>query len=133
MSKITGLGMSLTVDNSAGTGKDISEDVNTFTINQSRELIDVTGLDKEAYERLGGLKDAELQLSGAFDPTADKSHAVFSNQDNSRTFVLVFPGSVATFTLEAVIESYEVQRGNDGALTWSVTARIADGTTGQWT
>jgi len=133
MSKITGLGMTLTVDDSGGDARDISEDVNTFTINQNRALIDVTGLDKHAFERLGGLKDAELQLAGPFDPTSNKQHDVFSDQDNSREFILIYPDTVATFTLQAVIESYSVSRGADGALTWQVTARIADGTTGQWT
>lgn len=133
MSKITGLGMTLTVEDSGGMARDISEDVNNFTINQNRALIDVTGLDKFAFERLGGLKDAELQLSGTFDPGENKSHDVFSDQDNPREFVLAFPDATATFTLTAVIESYNVARGADGALTWAVTARIADGTTGQWT
>lgn len=133
MAKIAGLGMTLTVEDSGGMARDISEDVMTFNIVQNRALIDVTGLDKEAFERLGGLKDAELQLGGAFDPGSNKQHDVFSDLDEPREVVITYPGTVATFTLTAVVESYNVSRGNDGALTWQATMRQSDGTTGQWT
>lgn len=132
MAKITGLNMTLTVEDSGGMARDISEDVMSFNIVQNRALIDVTGLDKEAFERLGGLKDVELSLTGAFDPGSNKQHDVFSDMDEPREFVITWPGTAATFTLTAVIESYNVSRGNDGALTWTATARQADGTTGQW-
>lgn len=132
MAKISGLGMSLTCEDSGGVARDISEDVMTFTSNQSRALIDVTGLDKEAFERLGGLKDFEFQFSGSFDPGSNKSHDVFNDLDNLREVVLEYPSAVATLTITVALESYNVSRGNDGALTWTVTARTADGTVGVW-
>jgi len=131
MAKITGLGMTITVEDSAAMARDISEDINTFNIVENNELIDVTGVDKFARERLVGLADAELQISGPFDTGTNKAHDVFKDKTNAREFVLTW-ADMTEYTLTAVIESYNVVRGDNGAMTYSVTARQADGTTGQW-
>jgi hypothetical protein len=111
--------------------RDISEDINTFNIVENNEMIDVTGVDKFARERLTGLADAELSISGPFDTGTNKAHDVFKDKSNPREFVLTW-ADMTEYTLTAVIESYNVTRGDNGAMTYQVTARQADGTTGQW-
>lgn len=129
MSKLTGLGMTFSAEDSSNTPVNIENDVNDFNANQSRALIDVTGIDKDAFERLGGLKDAELDIKGTFNPAL--SHLVFSDTDNLREFIITYPGP-SVLTITVAIESYNVQRANNGALTWQVKAKIADGSTPAW-
>lgn len=125
MAKTTGLFMGLTVEDSGAVARDIANDVTTINVNSTRSLIDVTGIDVDAMERLAALRDAEITLSGVFNPAANKSHDVFKNLDELREFVITYTG--ATLTLTLAIESYNLQRGNDGGLTWNVTARSAGG------
>jgi hypothetical protein len=131
MSKLSGIPVQLSVDNSAGAAKDISNDVNTFTVNTSRGEFDMTGLDKAAIERLLLLADAELSLTGTFNP--DLSHLVFRDHGvgNPREVTVVYPGGGAldTLIMNLVFSSYNVSRGADGALTWTSTGKLADGTT----
>ncbi len=130
MAKTTGLFMGLSVEDSGGTPRDIANDVMTINVNSTRSLIPVTGIDVDAMERLAALRDAEVQMTGVFNPEADKSHDVFKDLDNLREFIITYTG--ATLTLTLALESYNLQRGNDGGLTWQVTARSAGGTV-EWT
>ncbi len=131
MSKLSGLGMSLSVDDSGGTPVDISNDVNSFNVKTSRGEQDVTGLDKEAMERLLLLGDAEISLNGTFNPTL--SHTVFKNIGTifagqvGRTVTIGYPGPVG-LAMEMVFTDYNIDRGNDGALTWTATGKLANGT-----
>lgn len=130
MAKTTGLFMGLTVQDSGGVARDIANDVMTINVNSSRALIAVTGIDVDAMERLAALRDAEVSLTGVYNPAANKSHAVFKNLDNLRQFIITYTG--ATLTLTLAIESYVLARAADGGLTWTVTARSAGGTV-SWT
>lgn len=136
MSKITGLGMQLEVDDSAGSPQDISNDVSEVTVNTSRGSQDVTGLDKEAFERLLLLADASVSLKGTFN--AVLSHSVFKDfgtlfaGEVGRTVTLTYPGAVV-LELELVFENYNVVRGADGSLTWTVSGKLSDGTVPNWT
>lgn len=125
MAKQTGLFMGLTVEDSGHVARDIANDVSTINVNSTRSLIDVTGIDVDAMERLAALRDAEVSMSGTANFAANKSHDVFKNLDELREFVINYQG--ATLTLTLAIESYNLQRGNDGGLTWNVTARSAGG------
>lgn len=130
MAKTTGLFMGLTVEDSLGVARDIANDVMTLNVNSTRSLINVTGIDVDAMERLAALRDAELSLTGVFNPDANMSHDVFKDLDELREFVVTYTG--ATLTLTLALESYNLSRANDGGLTWQVTARSAGGTV-SWT
>lgn len=130
MAKETGLFMGLTVQDSGGMARDIANDVQTITANQTRALIDDTGIDVDAMERLAGLRDADISMTGTFNPEADHSHDVFKNLDVLREVVISYTG--ATLTLTCAIESYNVVRAANGALTWTVQMRSAGGVV-SWT
>jgi len=130
MSKLTGIPSKIEVDNSAGVAKDISNDVTSFTLNTSRGEQDVTGLDKSALERLLLLGDAELALTGVFNEAL--SHQVFRDcgVGNPRETTVTLTGGCALdhAVLNLTYSSYIVSRGTDGALTWTVAGKLADGT-----
>jgi len=135
MAKITGLPVSITLDNAAGVAKVITNDVTSCSVTTSRATQDITGLDKYAIERLLLLADAKITMTGVFNTAADMSHAVLStaistNPLVTRTLAIGYTG--ATLTLETVVENYDVNRAADGSLVWSSTLSQCNGTAPVW-
>ena len=134
MAKMSGIPVVLTVANSNGGVVDISNDVNSVTLNTSRGEQNITGLDKEAIERLLLLTDAELGLTGVFNEAL--SHRVFRDcgAGNPRAVSITLPGGGAldVLALNLVFSSYVVSRGADGALTWTAPGKLADGAVPGW-
>jgi hypothetical protein len=72
--KQTGLG-----DNCYISGYNLSGDVGSLgRIGGGPALLDVTGIDKSAFERLGGLRDGGVDFSAFFNPAAGQAHPVLS-------------------------------------------------------
>ena len=136
MAKSSGITASVTVDDSGGTGRDISNDITSFSFNTPRGVQDVTGVDKSAFERLLLLSDAQFTLNGVFNPATNKSHDVLKTVPTqagtiTRTVVIGFSAG-GTATAECVITDYNLSRGQDGSLTWSAPCQLANGTALSW-
>lgn len=135
MSKQTGLGDQLLVEDSGGTARDISNDVTNHTLNLPQNLQDVTGLDKSAMERLALLNDGQIQISGVFNPAANMSHDVFKSKANVRTVTYRVGGNTngnPQVSMDMLVENYNLSRGADGSLTWQASLSLADGTVPTW-
>ena len=136
MAKESGIGMTVTIDESDGNARDISNDITSVQFNTSQGLQDVTGLDKSAIERLGLLRDGELVLNGVFNDDSSKSHEVFKDYYTpvsgtaGRTVALAHSGQ--SVSMDMAIESYNLNRASDGSLTWTATLRLDSGTTPTW-
>lgn len=132
--KVTGLGATVTVDVSGGTGTDISNDVSDFSFATPRAVGEVTGVDKSAIERLPLLADFSVTMKGTFNPSL--SHTVFDDictTTVTRTVVLALNSTpAATLTAECLLTDYQVDRGNDGKLGWTVPGVLANGTAAAW-
>lgn len=136
MAKISALTTTVTIDDANGSGRDISADVTSLSINTSRGEQDITGLDKSAMERLLLRSDTTVALQGVYDPGSNLAHAVFSTVGTqagtvTRTAVIGFP--IGTATVETVPSNYNLNVGADGAVTWSVDLHTANGTAIAWT
>lgn len=133
MAKVSGLGSTVTVDNSSGAGKDISTDVTEFNFATPKAVTDITGVDKSAMERLALLSDFSLSLKGQFDIGANLSHAVLSDIQTgvSRTVAIITGG--ATMTAECLFTDYQVARTNAGDLNWSAPGVLSNGVAPAWT
>jgi hypothetical protein len=121
----------LSLDSAAPSLTDIRNDVTNFNFAMPRGVQDTTGVDKSAYERLLLLADFSGSLNGVFNVST--SHPVLKtipSYAGPRTFSL----GVASQTLsnEVHCTDYQLTRGNDGALTWSVPFVLADGTVPAW-
>jgi len=119
MSKQSGLG-----DNFYISGYDLSGDVGSLgSISAPLATLDVTGIDKEAMERIAGQRGASMSWSSFFNPTAGAAHPVLSALP--RTDVLATYcrgtalGSVAA-CMPGKQVGYDPTRGNDGSLTMAV-------------
>lgn len=132
MAKESGIGMTVTVDNSAGSGQDISNDVLSLSFGTPQGLLDVTGVDKAAFERIIGLADGNVQITHAFNDDANKSHVVLhANRTGSRTVVIAISGQ--TLTMECTIANAGYARGNDGSFIGTVDLQLNNGTAPAWT
>mgnify|MGYP003650172469 CR=1 FL=1 len=136
MAKQSGLGDYIAVDDSAGTPRDISNDITSYSIGNPQSMYDMTGLNKSAMERLIGLNDLTVTLNGYFNPASNKSHDVFKVRTGTRTFDLRVGGDTSTnpkLTAEMLIGEYNLDRGDDGGLTWTVSLSLESGTVPAWT
>jgi hypothetical protein len=137
MAKQTGLGDYIAVDDSAGNARDISNDISGgYGVNVNQEVIDVTGLDKSARERLTGMSDGDVTLTGTFNSTSQKSHDVFKTLTGTRTFDLRIGGNSGgnpKLPMEMVCANYNIGRDPSGQLVWTATMNLANGTVPTWT
>ena len=117
MAKISGLGDYFAVDNSAGSLKDISNDVTSLGVNVNQNLMDITGLDKSAMERLIGLADGSFAVTGVFNPSANQAHDVFKTRTGTRTATYAIGGNTqgnSVLSMECLVGDYNQNRTADG-------------------
>ncbi len=133
MAKESGLGMSVAVDDSAGTARTISNDITNLDFSTPREEQDITGLDKSARERLLTLADFSVTLNGVFNDAANESHAVFATVPSSsvaRTVTITISGQV--LACETFFSDYALSRSSSGELTWSAPGALSGGAVPTW-
>jgi hypothetical protein len=137
MAKSSGITSTVSVDDSAGALKDISNDVLSFEIATPRGMVDITGLDKSAIERLLLLTDGTVSLTMQFNPTATTGqHAVFRTMSSSsvtRTVTIVINSTpTATLSMEMLCNEYNVSRGADGNIQPTASLSLANGAVPTW-
>jgi hypothetical protein len=123
----------LSVDDSTPTARDIRNDITNFEFATPRAVQDVTGIDKSAMERLLLLADFSITMNGVFNDAANLSHSVFKTVASTsvvRTISITVSGQ--SLNNECIVTDYALTRGDDGALTWSAPAVLADGTVPTW-
>lgn len=83
MAKSSGLGSSLIVG-----AVDLSGDVGSISVAEvSRALLDVTGMDKSAVERILGRKDGKLTYAAFWNTSAGQAHATLSTAPTGNVIV----------------------------------------------
>lgn len=136
MAKQTGLGATVTVDDSGGTPRAISNDVTNFEVSTPMAVIETTGVDKSAMERLLGIADYSVTLEGVPNfSSAPSSHDTFktvvSTRVNRTTAILMGSGG-ATLTAEVLYSGYTITRDDTAKLTWRAEGANGDGATPVW-
>lgn len=124
MTKVNGIPTSFTIDTTAGTPTDISDLVGNCTVNVSRALQDVTGLDKDGTERITLRGDYTVDVTGFEDDGSDVD-SIFLDPANQRDIIIVFPNR--TFTGTVVIGTFTETRGADGSYGWTAQLSQAGG------
>ena len=134
MAKTSGITSSVTIDDSAGTGRDISADILTVQVGTSQGMQDVSTIDLADMQRLVLRRDYQLGLTGVANFASSMSHDVFKAQPtgNLRTAVVALASAAATLTAEMVDDGIKYAMNADGSLTWSVTLYNGDGSTPVW-
>ena len=136
MAKESGLGLTVTVDDSAGTGQAISNDITSATITMPSGVQDVTGVNSSGMERLLLLADLTVSFTGVFNDAAHLSHAVFKNyrtlaaSQTGRTTAMVHSGQ--TLSDEILYSDFSHNRGQDGSWVWTAPGNLPDGGVPAW-
>ena len=120
MPKESGIGVTVGVDTSVPALKQIEGDITNFDFATPRGVIDSTGVNSAANERILALADFSCTLNGIFNDATDKSHDILSTASSTNvTRTLIFIHSSQTLTNETICTDYALSRGADGALTWT--------------
>ena len=133
MAKQTGLGVTtLSVDDAAGTARDVRNDITNFDISTPYNQQEVTGVDKSAIERLQLLADLSGTLNSVFNATATTSiHAVMAG-DLRVARTLTFTIASKTLAGEVLFSDYALTRAAGGEFTGQHPFSLADGTVPTW-
>lgn len=119
MAKQSGLG-----DNLYVAGYDLSGDIGSLSsISGGPGLLEVTGIDKSAKERIGGLRDGKMKFNSFFNPSANQSHARLKGLPTADTLMTYFRGTALgteAASLNAKQVGYDGKRENSGAFSFDV-------------
>ncbi|MGR6923088.1 hypothetical protein ACU635_53290 [[Actinomadura] parvosata] len=120
--KQSGLGDRLLV-----AGFDLSGDINSLgKVGGGHAPIEVTGIDKSAMERIGGLRDGAIEFTAYFNPSTDRAHERFSALPTSDQVVTYLRGTTlgnAAACMVAKQINYDGSRGDSGEFTFDVQAQ----------
>lgn len=121
MAKSSGLG-----DNLYISGFNLSGDIQQLnSIATPRGTLDVTGIDKSAYERVPGIRDGSIEMTTFFNAASNQQHAVLKTLPTTDVHVAYFRGTTLGNPAAAMVAkqtNYDPTRNNDGSLTFSVSA-----------
>lgn len=122
MAKQSGLGDNLYVG-----GYNLSGDTGSVDrVSGGMATLDVTGIDKSARERIGGLRDGAIDWTAYYNPAATKAHPVLSALPRTDVLVTYCRGTAigspaACCTAKQV--NYDPKRSADGGLMFSVSSQ----------
>lgn len=123
--------MTLSVDDSGGVLRDISNDVSAVQFGTPTNLQDVTGLDKSAIERISLLADATVSITvPAFNDASNASFDVLKTRTGTRTVTILISGQ--TLTMEMLLGDVQWARNADGSVGATATLSLQSGTVPAW-
>lgn len=121
MAKQSGLG-----DNFYVSGYDLSGDTAALgTISGGHALLDKTGINKSAFERIGGRRDGFIEWTSHFNPATDQQHDVLSTLPLTDRILTYCRGTTLGNPAACMVAkqiSYDFTRTDDGDLTAAVRA-----------
>jgi hypothetical protein len=131
VAKRSGLGQNLYVD-----GYNISGDAMSWELNQEQELLETTGIDKSAFERLQGLRGGTANVTSWFNDATGQQHEAFKTP-------VAAAGKMVTVTTSTTLAdpafagiahqgSFAGSRGDDGTFTFEVEASVSHGYPFEW-
>lgn len=129
MPKQSGLG-----DNGYVGGYDLSSDIRDITVNGGPAALDVTAINKSAYERLGGERDGKIEFTTFFDTAALLEHVALSPLPTADVIVTYCHGTTLGNDAACCVAkqaNYDGDRATDGQFTFKVSA-LANGFGVEW-
>jgi hypothetical protein len=122
VAKQSGLGDNLYVG-----GYNLSGDIGSLgTIGGGPAPLDVTGIDKSANERIGGLRNGTIEFSAWFNDAAGAAHPVLSALPTTDRIITYCRGTTLGSPAAGMVAkqiNYDPSRGADGSLSESVSAQ----------
>lgn len=134
MAKENGLGATISIDDSTGTARAVTNDVRDVSISTPRAHQDVTGLDKSAMERLQLLADGQVDVNGIFNDAASTGLFTVLKTIPSTSVLraMTFAISGQTLAMEMFFNDMKLSRGGGGELTIATHGELGDGAVPTW-
>lgn len=130
MSKSGGMGDNFYID-----GFDLSGDINSLSkIGGGPAALDMTGIDKSAFERQGGLKDGSIEFVSYMNDTVGQATAVLKLLPTADTVAYYARGTTLGNQAACLVAkqiNYDPSRGQDGMITFQTQA-LANGFGLEW-
>lgn len=121
MTKTSGLG-----DNLYAGGYDLSGDIGSLSkIQGGNKPIEVTGIDKSAPERIGGVRDGSMSWSSFFNTALGRAHPVLSALPTADVVATYCRGTTLGNPCASLVAkqlNYDGNRTNSGDFTFAVDA-----------
>lgn len=117
MAKQGGLG-----DNFYLHGYDVSGDINSISVSGGPAALVTTGIDKSAYERIGGLRTGGMTGQSFFNPATNRAHPRLSTLPTTDVHGAYFRGTTLGNPAACQVSkqvNYDGNRGDDGAFTFA--------------
>jgi hypothetical protein len=131
MAKQSGLGDNLWIG-----GVDLSGDISSLgNVGGGPALLELTGIDKSAYERTGGLRTGAIEMDTWFNPATGKAHRTLGALPTADVLITYARGvgyGAPAACLNAKQPNYDGSRGDDGAFTFAV-ASVSNAYGLEWT
>jgi hypothetical protein len=122
MAKQSGLGDQLYVG-----GYDLSGDISSLSsIQGGNSPLEVTGIDKSGYERIGGKRDGGVEFASFFNPATNRAHPRLKLLPTTDQIVNYFRGTLLGNQAASLVGkqiNYDGTRGEDGSLIFKVNAQ----------
>jgi len=130
----SGIGATITIDDSGGTGRDLSAYCTQLGFQTPRGVQDISSINVSGMKRLLLRSDFKLNATFVFEDGSNLTFDVFktaATYDSSRTVAIAVSGQ--TLTVECVLEDTNWSLGADGSLTIAATFSLQSGTDPTWT
>lgn len=103
---------------------EVSNDIQSFSVAAPRTTLDVTGINKSAFERILTYRDGNIGATAFFNADTDRAHKVFSPLPTGDKYVTLAPAGVALgfpmVSMGGKQLNYDGTRAQDGQFTFSV-------------
>ena len=129
----SGIPYSLSIDDSAGSARDVAADVSNLTISTPRATQDITTLGQSAMDKLLLLADLTININGFFNDASNRLHDVLKTVPSTSVTRTISNGvSGQTLNAECLITDYQLTRGADGSITVTAPATLTGGNAPTW-
>ena len=122
MAKQSGLGDALFV-----AGIDLSGDIGSLkSIRGGPAPLPLTGIDKSAFERVGGIRDGAIEFTSFFNPAASQAHPTLKTLPTIDRVVTYCRGTTLGNPAASLVGkqiNYDGSRGADGSFTFDIAAQ----------
>jgi hypothetical protein len=123
---VHGKSTNFTLDDTAGSVRDISNTLTSVDFPESQETAETTAFGSTAKSYITGLTDATISVSGIWDSTVD-GYIAGGTEPASRSFVYGPAGSTAgnvKYTGEAIVTSYSISNPVGDVVTFSLDLQV---------